>query len=78
MVQGAAQQVAQVARRAVASAPAEQRAALMSQLTRPSMALSASQHGLAQSATRASSEIVATSEQVRMLNKDVHAYMPGY
>ena len=78
LAQGAAQQLAWVAHRAVAAAPAEQRAALAAQLAPPSMALSASRHGMAQSASRASSEIVASSKQVRQLNKSVHAHMPGY
>ena len=69
LTQGAAQEVYRVSHRSVAAAPSEQRSALEAELKPPRMAMSSSWTGLAQSASQASSEIVAASVQVRQHDK---------
>ena len=69
LMQGAAQQVYRVSHTSVAAAPADQRSALEAQLSPARMAMSSSWTGLAQSASQASSEIVAASVQVRQHDK---------
>lgn len=78
LVQGAGQHLAQVARRAVAAVSPEKRPALEAELKRSSMAMSASQHALAQSDRRVSNQLATASQQVRQLNKAVHDCMPGF
>ena len=69
LTQGAAQEVYRVSHSSVAAAPSEQRSALEAELKPPRMAMSSSWTGLAQSASQASSEIVAASVQVRQHDK---------
>ena len=77
LVQGAAQEAAKVARRAVSAVSASRRPVLEAELARREDRPIWSLHGMSQSVSRASSELVAASVQVRQHNKAAHAYMPG-
>ena len=75
LVHGAAQQMHLAARRAMAAAPAEKRARLEAELSRPAKAISASLAGLRESRQGSSREIVAASVQARKINKQVCSAM---
>ena len=68
---------ANLARRAVDEVPISRRPKFEAELARANLALSSSMCGMSQSVSRASSELVAASVQVRQHNKAAHAYMPG-